>query len=165
MAKTVANMLAGLADYFTTSGPATPVGNLKAKIESRFWAQGSPLLIATLESLQAEPQASHGQFIAYREVGTRSGRLVGGKEAKLRITTVEFGCFGKLDAEAKALRDLLYGVIVQGGLDNFVGAWGSSPAVDIRNAHWDYDGENTDFDEIRKLTAAEAQLIVPWINN
>jgi len=159
MAKTVANMLAGLASYFTTGGGAP--ANLVAKIESRIWPVGSPQAIATLESLQGEPQSSSGQFVIYREAGTRSGRLLTSKESKLRFTTVELGCFGRFESDAKALRDLLYAVIVE----SYAGTWGSSPAVDIKGAHWEYDEESTDFSEDKNVCVAEARLLVPWLNN
>lgn len=162
MAKTVANMLAGLADYFTVSGGG-PAAALVAKIESRFWAVGSPQAIATMESLQGEPPSAAGQFVIFREASTTSGRLLGGKESKMRFTAVELGCFGRFQADAAALRDLVYAVIV----DSFAGTW-TAPgpiAVDIRGAHWDYDGETSDFDEDKNLCVAEAKLLVPWLSS
>jgi len=161
--KTFDDLALGLTAYFlgTAGTPANSAApNLTSLIETRFWDVGAPQYIALYESLQQEPAASHGQFVTFRDAGCQVGILLGAAESRLRFQGVELICYARFPADARTLREKLYACIV----DNFVGTWGTSPAVAINGARWDYTQADMDFDETVKMTRAQAALLVPYRN-
>ena len=152
MAKTLSDMFAGMAEYFL----ANPL--LADEIGDRFWEVGDEHMIATLETLQSEPAASHGKFVTWKDSGETVGRLKGGRESKLRFARVDISCYGRFQPDARSLRELVLAVVGMG----FRGTWGITP---IRNAHWDYSAQDIEFDETVKMCRADVALVVPYLNN
>lgn len=157
MAKTLSNMLDGLAAYFLANATLT------GEIEQRFFEVGDPLYIATFESLQQEQAASHGKFCTYKDVGETTNRLKGGAESLLRFARVEIDCYGKYPPDARGLREIVLATIGMGVATTWTGAGGV--AVTIKDAHWDTEGQSTEFDETFHMSVARCVLVVPYLNN
>jgi hypothetical protein len=157
MAKTLSDMFAGMEAYLLAQNPLTAV------IDRRLWELGDPAFIAVLESLTQEAASSHGQFVIYRDAGERVGRLLGGKESKLRFAAVEMRSYGRYPSDARALREILLATIGMGHTGTWTGSGGV--AVTIKNATWATDGQEMDFDETIKMSFATALLIVPYVND
>ena len=152
MAKTLSDMFAGMAEYFL----ANPL--LADEIGDRFWEVGDEHMIATLETLQSEPAASHGKFVTWKDSGETVGRLKGARESRLRFARVDFSCYGRFPPDARGLRELVLAVVGMG----FDGTWGT---VAIKNANWDYSAQDMEFDETIKMCRADVALVVPYLNN
>lgn len=155
MAKTYTQLVAGLKAKFLADA------DVAAAIGERFWELGDESFMAVFESLQQDPAASHGKFVTHRDAGARAGRLMAGKESKLMFQGIELVCYARYVSQARVLRDTLLAVIGQG----FTGSVGSGgDAVNIKNATWQREAQETDFNETLKMSVANAALLVPYEN-
>lgn len=125
-----------------------------AKLSKRFQKIASAEWILARETFMETRSPRTGLWADYRRAGQMVARLKGGRESKF-LARFEIRAFGQTVEDAEALLETLIAVLGAG----FDGLWGTIP---IKNAHWDFADQTSDYDETVGQAFATIGLIVPY---
>lgn len=149
---TIVDVETGMTEYFMANAAVV------ARIGRRFYKVACKEWILTLENIQQERSPRTGQWADYRRSGRQVNRMKGGLESKLHFASFEIRAYGQVMEDAEALMEALTDVIGA----SYAGTWGTLVPVTIKNAHWQYDQDASDYDDAFRQAYASRTLLVPF---